>query len=191
MPACPAWASPLTENLTGGFDPGAVIDANGDGWLAYGTGESYIVKLGDDLHSIAAGPVKLNAPYYFEANELNYIGGKYVHTYNNDWSSHEPWTWGGEKPTACSMNYFTTTTPLEKDSWVYGANYFKNTGENGMNYGNNHTHLHKYQGKCSTSRTTLSRHLVPTAVSAASLSMRLRWTRRTSSSRSVPRPSPA
>ena len=141
------WTSPLTQNLTGGFDPGAVIDANGDGWLAYGTGESYIVKLGDDLHSVAAGPVKLNAPYYFEANELNYIGGKYVHTYNNDWSSHEPWTYGGEKPTACSMNYFTTTTPLDADSWTYGANYFKNTGENGMNYGNNHTHLHKYQGK--------------------------------------------
>jgi len=141
------WTSPLGENLTGGFDPGAVIDDNGDGWLAYGTGESYIVKLGDDLHSIAAGPVKLNAPYYFEANELNYIGGKYVHTYNNDWSDHTPWTYGGEKPTGCSMNYFTTTTPLDKDSWVYGANYFKNTGENGMNYGNNHTHLHKYQGK--------------------------------------------
>ena len=141
------WTSPLTQNLTGGFDPGAVIDANGDGWLAYGTGESYIVKLGDDLHSIAAGPIQLNAPFYFEANELNYIGGKYVHTYNNDWSSHEPWTYGGEKPTACSMNYFTTTTPLDADSWTYGANYFKNTGENGMNYGNNHTHLHKYQDK--------------------------------------------
>jgi len=141
------WESPLNQNLTDGFDPGAVIDANGDGWLAYGTGESYIVKLGDDLHSVAEGPIKLNAPYYFEANELNYIGGKYVHTYNNDWSSHEPWIYGGEKPTACSMNYFTTTTPLDADSWMYGANYFKNTGENGMNYGNNHTHLHKYQGK--------------------------------------------
>ena len=141
------WESPLNQNLTGGFDPGAVIDANGDGWLAYGTGESYIVKLGDDLHTVAEGPIKLTAPYYFEVNELNYIGGKYVHTYNNDWSSHEPWIYGGEKPTSCSMNYFTTTTPLDADSWMYGANYFKNTGENGMNYGNNHTHLHKYQGK--------------------------------------------
>ena len=141
------WTSPRTDDLTGGFDPGAVIDANGDGWLAYGTGESYIVKLGDDLHSIVADPVKLNAPYYFEANELNYIGGKYVHTYNNDWTSHEPWNYGGEKPTGCSMVYFTSTTPLDADSWTYGANYFKNTGDNGMNYGNNHTHLHKYQGK--------------------------------------------
>ena len=141
------WTSPLTENLTGGFDPGAVIDANGDGWLAYGTGSSYIVKLGDDLHSIDEGPIQLNAPFYFEANELNYIGGKYVHTYNNDWSDHTPWNYGGTKPTGCSMNYFTTTTPLDADSWTYGANYFKNTGENGMNYGNNHTHLHKYQGK--------------------------------------------
>ncbi len=141
------WTSPLTENLTGGFDPGAVIDANGDGWLAYGTGESYIVKLGADLHSIAAGPVKLNAPYYFEANELNFINGTYVYTYNNDWSDHTPWNYGGEKPTGCSMVYFTSKTPLDANSWTYGANYFKNTGENGMNYGNNHTHLHKYQGK--------------------------------------------
>ena len=152
------WTSPLNENLTGGFDPGAVIDDNGDGWLAYGTGSSYIVKLGDDLHSIAAGPIQLNAPFYFEANELNYIGGKYVHTYNNDWSNHEPWIYGGTKPTGCSMNYFTTTTPLDADSWTYGANYFKNTGENGMNYGNNHTHLHKYQGKWYLFYQTSSRH---------------------------------
>ena len=45
------------------------------------------------------------------------------------------------------MIYFTSKTPLDANSWTYGANYFKNTGENGMNYGNNHTHLHKYQGK--------------------------------------------
>ena len=141
------WTSPLNKNLTDGFDPGAVIDDNGDGWLAYGGGTGKIVKLNADLHSIAAGPVLPPTPYHFEANELNFINGTYVYTYNNDWSDHTPWNYGGVKPTACSMVYFTSKNPLNANSWTYGTNYFKNTGENGMNYGNNHTHLHKYQGK--------------------------------------------
>ncbi len=143
------WTSPLTANLTDGFDPGAVVDDNGDAWLAYGNGTGKIVKLGADLHSIAAGPVLPPTPYHFEANELNYINGTYVYTYNNDWTDPATvtWTYGGTKPTACCMLYFTSKTPLDATSWTYGANYFKNTGENGMNYGNNHTHLHKYQGK--------------------------------------------
>ena len=101
----------------------------------------------DDLHSFSSDPVKLPSPYHFEANELNFINGTYVYTFNNDWSAHDPWTWGGTKPTACSMNYFTSKTPLDYDSWTFGANYFKNTGEYGLSWSNNHTHLHKYQGK--------------------------------------------
>ena len=45
------------------------------------------------------------------------------------------------------MTYFTSKTPLITDSWTYGGNYFKNPGENHLGYTNNHTHLHKYQGK--------------------------------------------
>lgn len=129
------------------FDPGAVIDDNGDGWLSFGNGQGWIAKLKPDLHSLDGDPVKLPSPFHFEANELNYINGKYVYTFNNDWDDHTPWDWGGEAPTACSMNYFTSTEPLNPDSWTYGGNYFKNMGENGMTYGNNHTHLHKYQDK--------------------------------------------
>jgi hypothetical protein len=44
------------------------------------------------------------------------------------------------------MNYFTSKTPLDTDSWTYGGNYFRNPGDNGMGYTNNHSHLHKYQG---------------------------------------------
>ena len=151
------WTSPLNTSLIDGnnetvkgsgaiFDPGAVIDDNGDAWLSFGNSQGWIAKLNPDLHSFAEGPVKLLSPYHFEANELNYINGTYVYTYNNDWSEHTPWNWGGEKPTQCSMNYFTSKTPLVTDSWVYGGNYFKNPGDNGMGYTNNHSHLHKYQG---------------------------------------------
>ena len=152
------WMSPLNTSLIDGsnpvvagsgaiFDPGAVVDSHGDAWLAFGNGQGWIAKLNPDLHSFATDPVKLLSPYHFEANELNYINGTYVYTYNNDWSSHDPWTWGGVKPTACSMIYMKSTTPLNTNSWTYGGNYFKNPGENGLSYTNNHTHLHKYGGK--------------------------------------------
>ena len=151
------WTSPLNTSLIDGnnetvkgsgaiFDPGAVIDDNGDAWLSFGNSQGWIAKLNPDLHSFAEGPVRLLSPYHFEANELNYINGTYVYTYNNDWSEHTPWAWGGEKPTQCSMNYFTSKTPLITDSWTYGGNYFRNPGDNGMGYTNNHSHLHKYQG---------------------------------------------
>ena len=41
----------------------------------------------------------------------------------------------------------TSKTPLVTDSWVYRDNYFKNPGECGFDYSNNHTHLHKYKGR--------------------------------------------
>lgn len=151
------WTSPLNTSLIDGnnetvkgsgaiFDPGAVIDDNGDAWLSFGNSQGWIAKLNPDLHSFAEGPVRLLSPYHNEANELNYINGTYVYTYNNDWGEHTPWTWGGEKPTQCSMNYFTSKTPLITDSWTYGGNYFRNPCDNGMGYLNNHSHLHKYQG---------------------------------------------
>ena len=152
------WTSPLNKSLIDGsdetvkdsgsiFDPGAVVDDNGDAWIAFGNGQGWIAKLNPDLRSFDGNPVRLPSPYHFEANELNYVNGTFVYTFNNDWSDHSPWTWGGTKPTMCSMNYFTSKTPLVTDSWTYGANYFKNPGENDMGYTNNHTHLHKYQGK--------------------------------------------
>ena len=152
------WTSPLNTSLIDGnnpivagsgaiFDPGAVIDDNGDAWVAFGNGQGWIAKLNPDLHSFASDPVKLPSPFHFEANELNYINDTYVYTFNNDWSDHEPWTWGGTKPTACSMVYMKNSDPLQEDSWIYGGNYFKNPGENGLSYTNNHTHLHKFQDK--------------------------------------------
>lgn len=84
-----------------------------------------------------------------EASELNYINGTYVYTYNTDWEKRLNWDTKkyGISPPACSMAYFTTKTPLDSDSWEYRGHYFKNPGEQGLEYSNNHTHLQKYQGK--------------------------------------------
>ncbi len=153
------WTSPLDKSLvdrqTPGvedcphpFDPGVVIDDQGTGWLAFGGGGvGKIVQLGKDMISLASRAAHIPTRYLFEASELNFIGGTYVYTYNIDWQDHSDWDLDVPAPTRCCMSYMTSKTPLDTDSWVYQDNYFKNPGENGFDYSNNHTHLHKYKGK--------------------------------------------
>ena len=153
------WRSPLEKSLvdrqTPGaedcphpFDPGVVIDDEGTGWLAFGGGGvGKIVQLGKDMTSLASRAAHIPTSYLFEASELNYINDTYVYTYNIDWQDHTDWDKDVPAPTRCCMSYMTTKTPLVTESWVYRDNYFKNPGENGFDYSNNHTHLHKYKGK--------------------------------------------
>ena len=164
------WEDPLgkalvqydTEGLTdcpNPFDPGVVIDDNGVGWLSFGAGKAKdgtdympgsarIVKLGKDMISFDSDFTEIPAPYLFEASELNYINGTYVYTYNCDWSDHtEKWDYDRPAPSMCSMVYMTTKTPLDPESWEMKGECFRNPGLSGLEYSNNHTHMHKYKGK--------------------------------------------
>lgn len=141
------------------FDPGVCIDENGTGWLSFGGGKASdgneympgsarIVQLGDDMISFASDFAEIPAAYFFEASELNYINGTYVYTYNTSWDMRLKWeNKEFAKPPACSMAYMITKTPLDSESWEYRGAYFKNPGEQGLEYSNNHTHLHKYSNR--------------------------------------------
>jgi len=173
------WSSPLNELMihsdTPGakpssaiFDPGVTIDENGVGWLAIGgldpvadqggTGfdpkNARVYKLTYSMTSVDGLPTKIAAPYHFEANELNVIGGKYVYTYCTNWSrrSETASEWNtykaehgitGSAPDACQMCYMVSDDPTDPDSWVYKGMYAPHP-QNGTN--NNHTHLQKFQG---------------------------------------------
>lgn len=161
------WTDPLgrpliscnTDGLTNcphPFDPGAVIDGNGVGWLAFGGGDqtaympgsARIVRLGDDMISFASEFMEIPAPYFFEANELNFINGTYVYTYCSNWANHaEQWDYDCPVPGACGMVYMTTKTPLNPESWVMRGECFRQPGECGFEYSNNHTHMHKFKGQ--------------------------------------------
>ncbi|MDE6783807.1 MAG: family 43 glycosylhydrolase [Ruminococcus sp.] len=164
------WTDPLGHCLITGntpglsdcpnpFDPGAVIDENGVGWLSFGAGKASsgtdfmpgsvrIVQLGDDMMSFASDFKEIPAPYSFEASELNYINDTYVYTYCSDWSNHsENWTYNCAAPGGCGMVYMTTKTPLDPESWTVRGECFKQPGECGFDYSNNHTHMHKFKGK--------------------------------------------
>lgn len=152
------------ENCPAPFDPGVCIDENGIGWLTFGGGtpadESKvhtnvpkIVKLGEDMFSFDSEFVSIDAPYFFEASELNYIDGTYYYTYSTNWQNRGTgWDYEGiSAPPTCSMAYLTTQTPLDAESWEYRGAYFYNSGQNadgesGLRWGNNHTHFCEYQG---------------------------------------------
>lgn len=164
------WSDPLGKALVfagmtglGGvpnpFDPGAVIDDNGVGWLSFGggviasgsdylPGSTRIVQLGADMISFDSRFMQIPAPYFYEASELNYINGTWIYTFNTSWASRSEWNDPNHDfPPLCSMAYMTSTTPLDAASWVYRGNYFTAPGECGYPTSNNHTHYHKYQGK--------------------------------------------
>lgn len=144
------------QGTNANFDPGVTIDDNGVGWLSFGgLGPSTlmpeaarIVKLKPSMTAVDGSAVKIHAPYHFEANELNYIGGKYVYTYCSNWASRDDWnTYKTEHgitasaPGGGTMCYMVSDNPLDPDSWVYKDYYGPGVG------GNNHSHLQKFQGK--------------------------------------------
>jgi len=168
------WSDPLGkpliyQNMQGlqncpvPFDPGVCIDENGVGWLAFGGGASgktvhsgvpKIVRLGSDMFTFDSEFVSIDAPYFNEASELNYIDGVYYYTFCNDWNDHrKDWDYENIEPTPrCAMEYMTTKTPLVAESWEYKGAYFYNPGQNaegqsGMPWGNNHTHFFDFEGK--------------------------------------------
>lgn len=152
------------------FDPGVVIDDNGTGWIACGGGDplstgsflfpgnSRIAKLKPSMTEIDGKVVNMPAPYLFEASELNMMNGRFVYTYNTSWTNNEnnrsDWKQYEKRgnypaPSSCSMCYMVTDTPLDPNSWEFRGEYVPNEGtfsDLGSDYGNNHTHLQKYQG---------------------------------------------
>lgn len=149
---------PGLENCPAPFDPGVCIDENGTGWLTFGggtpargdeiyTGIPKIVRLGDDLLSFDSDFVPINAPYFFEASELNYVDGTYIYSYSTDWQKRDNWDRTDiPAPNICSMGCMMSKAPLDAESWKFGGGFFLNAGDNGMEWCNNHTHFMEYKG---------------------------------------------
>lgn len=169
------WVDPLGKALIDGsnsylqqdpvwwcFDPGVVIDDNGVGWIAFGggdpvsedesglyTGNCRLARLGSDMISIDSDIIVIDAPYHFEANELNYINGTYVLSYCSNWWERTEWddSLTADISDVCTICYMVSTDPLDPDSWVYMGEYLGNPTKYGYWFSNNHTHLQKFGNK--------------------------------------------
>jgi arabinoxylan arabinofuranohydrolase len=140
------------------FDPGVTVDDNGVGWISFGglgvnglnAKAARIIKLKPSMTAVDGSAVEIPAPYHFEANELNVIGGKYVYTYCSNWANRDNNEWNAYKsehninvnaPGGGTMCYMVSDTPMDPDSWVFKGYYGPGVA------GNNHSHLQKFQGK--------------------------------------------
>lgn len=146
-----------TIGTNANFDPGVMIDDNGVGWISFGglgpntlmPGAARIIKLKPSMTEVDGAAVKIPAPYHFEANELNMIGGKYVYTYCSHWNRNaDEWNTyksehniSADMPGGGTMCYMVSDNPMDPNSWVFKGYYGP-----GVN-GNNHSHLQKFQGK--------------------------------------------
>jgi len=145
------------------FDPGAVVDENGVGWISFGGGghdqgdshgtnlqpdNACIAKLKTDMIHLDGRAVKIPAPYHFEANELNIINNRFVYTYCTHFGTHDQWNTYDKRgsysaPGGGIMCYMVGDDPLAPQDWDYKGEYGPHPGTSG----NNHSHLHKFQGK--------------------------------------------
>jgi len=143
------------------IDPGVCIDDEGNGWLSFGGGDpnssgtklmpgnARIVKLGSNMISLSGEIKEIPAPFHFEANELNYINGKFVFSYSGGWSCNSSdWSKYSGKgsyscPGNCSILSMQTDDPIN-GTWKYTGEMLKNPGTFGFPWGNNHSHMQKF-----------------------------------------------
>ena len=144
-------ATPNCSDITWLFDPAVMVDDDGTGYLCFGggvpdgkdamPGTSRIVKLGDDMISLAGTPVTIEAPYLFEDSGINKIGNTYYYTYCSNWNTAGN-TYG---MTSGAIEYMTADNPL--GPYTYGGELFRNQGTFFGLYGNNHHSLCTLDGQ--------------------------------------------
>lgn len=135
-------ATPNCSDITWLFDPAVFVDDDGTGYLCFGggvpdgktamPGTSRVVKLGDDMISLAGNPATIDAPYLFEDSGINKIGNKYYYTYCSNWQT----SGNSYGMTSGAIEYMVADNPL--GPYTYGGELFKNQGNFFGLYGNNH-----------------------------------------------------
>ncbi len=124
------------------FDPAVMVDDDGTGYLAFGggvpegqqaaPGTGRIVRLGDDMISLAGDPVRLDVPWLFEDSGINKINGTYIYSYCSNWQTRG----NSLGLTDGAIQYMTADNPM--GPYTYRGELFPNEGRFFGLYGNNH-----------------------------------------------------
>ena len=133
------------------FDPAVFVDDDGTGYLAFGggipqgkqaaPGTARIVRLGEDMISLAGDPVRLDVPWLFEDSGINKIGDKYVYSYCSNFQTQG----NSLKLTDGAIQYMISDNPL--GPYTYMGELFPNEGRFFGMYGNNHHSIASLNGE--------------------------------------------
>ncbi len=130
------------SDVTWLFDPAVMVDEDGTGYLAFGggipgdrfeaPGTARIVRLGEDMISLAGDPVRLDVPWLFEDSGINRIGNRYIYSYCSNFKT----AGNSLHLTDGAIQYMTADNPL--GPYTYRGELFPNEGHFFGLYGNNH-----------------------------------------------------
>ncbi len=86
---------PNCANVLWLFDPAVLVDDDGTGYLYFGggvpqgrvadPGTGRVIRLGDDMISVAGEAKVIDAPYIFEDSGIHKFNDKYYYTYCSNW----------------------------------------------------------------------------------------------------------
>ena len=144
-------AVPNCADVTWLFDPAAMVDEDGTGYLAFGggipegrkeaPGTARIVRLADDMIHLDGDPVRLDVPWLFEDSGINRVGGRYWYTYCSNFQ-----TAGNSLGlTDGAIQYMVADDPL--GPCTYMGELFPNEGHFFGMYGNNHHSVASLNGE--------------------------------------------
>jgi len=124
------------------FDPAVLVDTDGTGYLYFGgnapSGKeanprtARVVKLADNMTSLAGNPVVIDAPYLFEDSGINKIGNTYYYSYCTNWAQRP----NNNVPGIAQIAYMTSNSPM--GPFTYQGCILKNPGTYFGCTGNNH-----------------------------------------------------
>ena len=104
-------------------------------------GTARIVRLGEDMISLAGDPVRLDVPWLFEDSGINKIGDKYVYSYCSNFQTQG----NSLKLTDGAIQYMISDNPL--GPYTYMGELFPNEGRFFGMYGNNHHSIASLNGE--------------------------------------------
>ena len=148
------WSTPGVAGVVWLFDPAVFVDDDGTGYLYFGGGvpqgqdanpmTARVVKLGDDMISLASDAVTIDAPCIFEDSGINKIGDKYYYSYCSNWSVPQSSKDELGLNTA-QICYMTSDSPM--GPFEYQGVVFQNPGDFFGHHYNNHHCLFEFNGK--------------------------------------------
>jgi len=122
------------------FDPACLVDDDGNGYLYFGGGVPNgqganpktvrVVKLGNDMKSLAGTPQTIDAPWVFEDSGINKIGNTYFYNYCTNFN-------GGPYGNG-RIAYMTSNSPM--GPFTYKGTCFNNQGDYLQDGGGNNHH---------------------------------------------------
>ncbi|MCL2443412.1 MAG: glycoside hydrolase family 43 protein [Treponema sp.] len=146
--------TPNCSDIPWVFDPGVFIDDDGKGYLYFGggvpagkeanPGTARVVELNDDMISLAGDPILIDAPFFFEAANLNKIDGKYIFSYCTNWNVTD----SARRELGINnavIAIMSSNSPL--GPFVFEGTIFRNPGTFFGIWGNNHQELFKFREK--------------------------------------------